>query len=652
MKNRKSKENELQPQLFASLYEEDFLARTIGGDLMKKPEVALAELVANAWDAGASKVLLTVPDRRGEILEIADDGVGLTMAQFKQRWMTLAYNRQKAQGEEVEFPPGRSGARAAFGRNGQGRHGLLCFANSYVVDTRREGKRARITVQVANGDEPLTARAEMLQDDSCTDTGTTLRAVVERHLPDADAMRNALASKFVHDPNFSIYVNGERLTLMELPGVQAELEVIEHPVTGQDVQIAIYQVELETAGGKQQTGVAFWVKGRLVGQPNWRVMGEAVIDGRTVSGRSLAYIVKCDELINDIEPDWSTFRETEFAALVGDTVRAHIRNRLDAVFSKRASETAHAVVRGMRDGRFKDLGRGARADIEDVVRTIATKSPLTPTNVLEVAANAVAEMSLSASTQALLERIQRLPEKDVEGLHRLLDDWTVRDALKVLDEIGRRIQVVEAIERLMNDKTVNELGVLHPLVLQARWLFGHEYDSPYFASNVTLRNAVKAVIGCETEGVFENPRRRPDIVVRGDAADVESSMGITGVEGVRDSGIVCLNKILIIELKKGGFTIGRKEVEQATNYIEDFMGCPELEGAQIHAFVVGAKVASGVTRDRDLAKGRARLDVVTYAELVDTANRRLFRLRDEIGARCPDTGSEFHDQLDLLIDLK
>ncbi len=38
-----------------SLFEEDYLIRTLGA-IVHSPEIALTELVANAWDAGATTV--------------------------------------------------------------------------------------------------------------------------------------------------------------------------------------------------------------------------------------------------------------------------------------------------------------------------------------------------------------------------------------------------------------------------------------------------------------------------------------------------------------------------------------------------------------------------------------------------------------------
>ncbi len=92
--------------LQGSLFEENYLVRTLGA-IARRPDVALTELVANAWDAGAARIDIFIPPERGEEIVISDDGSGMTSVQFKKRWMTLAYDRVRYQGYE-----GRVSARA------------------------------------------------------------------------------------------------------------------------------------------------------------------------------------------------------------------------------------------------------------------------------------------------------------------------------------------------------------------------------------------------------------------------------------------------------------------------------------------------------------------------------------------------------------
>src|SRR5712691_7017333 len=101
-----------------SLFEDDYLIRSLG-NIVRDSEYALTELVANAWDAGATKVNIHIPTHLGGLIGVTDNGVGMTSDEFKRRWMKLGYNRQKHQGLEVEFPVGAEvGRRRAYGRNG------------------------------------------------------------------------------------------------------------------------------------------------------------------------------------------------------------------------------------------------------------------------------------------------------------------------------------------------------------------------------------------------------------------------------------------------------------------------------------------------------------------------------------------------------
>ena len=125
--------------------------------------------------------------------------------------------------------------------------------------------------------------------------------------------------------------------------------------------------------------------------------------------------------------------------------------------------------------------------------------------------------------------------------------------MTVLDEIDNRISVIEAIRKLAGDRDVDELHVLHPLVTGARWLFGPEYESAEYVSNRQLQNAAELVFKKEIQkGIFNNHRKRPDIVVL-----PNSTISLTGTEIFEgDSPMATVKKILVIELKKGGSKLG------------------------------------------------------------------------------------------------
>src|SRR5262249_47348572 len=118
------------------------------------------------------------------------------------------------------FPPGRKGRRRAYGRNGQGRHGLLCFGNSYRVLTVRDGRETVFDVRVASGDWPFIST--LISERTRSGHGTRLSVTVQRNLPGPDHIRELLSAKFLHDPDFVISVNGVTLPLTDLPGYAGE----------------------------------------------------------------------------------------------------------------------------------------------------------------------------------------------------------------------------------------------------------------------------------------------------------------------------------------------------------------------------------------------------------------------------------------------
>jgi hypothetical protein len=102
---------------------------------------------------------------------------------------------------------------------------------------------------------------------------------------------------------------------------------------------------------------------------------------------------------------------------------------------------------------------------------------------------------------------------------------------------------------------------------------------------VSLLNAVKKVFGQRlSSDAFKNSKKRPDLVILNDA-----SLSAVAVEDFDDKGMLTSMKhVLIIELKKGQFKIGRTEMHQAVDYVQDLLKCGLLDGPPfVNAFVVG-----------------------------------------------------------------
>ncbi|MDD4126526.1 MAG: ATP-binding protein [Methanomicrobium sp.] len=617
------------------LFEENYLVRTLG-QLVKRPDLALTELVANAWDAGASKVIITIPKNEGQLLVVEDDGTGLTPEEFRKRWMTLGYNRIAHQGKEVIFPPGREEKRKAYGKNGVGRHGMLCFNDEYTVITCSKGTKTIFTITTSNEEHPFIIKNE--RKEVSDKHGTRLEVSVARNLPKTDFIIDTISARFLHDPKFTITINGNTATLEKHPGIikSVKLEI------NKNISLEIFLLESGIAHSKiLYQGIAFWQDNRLVGDPSWILGKNQVIDGRTKFAKKYSVIIKTNDLSEYVKEDWSGFIKNSEMDHIYEKVAEQIHNWFFEISSEYVSDTRDKVYDEYSD-KISNLSRQGKYEVDEFINHIAADTYTIPLNTQSKIFGAFINLESSRSGKELLQKLSVMAEEDIDDLNRLLEQWTVKDALSVLDEIDRRISVIEAIDKLSGDKDVDELHVLHPLVTEARWVFGPEFDSPEYTSNKGLRTAVQTIFKKNiTSTSFENSRRRPDIVVL-----QNSTISITGTQIPNiDTQLQEINRILIIELKKGGFELTRDERNQALGYSEDFIGLNHIIGNPfVYAFVVGETIDQNLQPTQDIKNSNnvkvGTVTVTTYSQLIDTASKRLFKLREYLEERYEDISGQ------------
>lgn len=614
--------------LFPSLYEDDYIIRSLG-TIVSQADIALTELVANAWDAGATNVYISIPENNNQILYVEDDGVGMSEEEFKQHWMKLRYNRLKNQGRDVIFPDGVNNKRIAFGRNGVGRHGLFCFGNEYVVITQKDGKKLTFKIKPNVQNEPFAVieRKEEISDGH----GTRLEVVVTKNLPKPNKMIEILSARFLHDPQFRITVNHTTLDISDLTGSQ---EPIELRVEGTDIELTAYFVDTTKAGRKSIfQGIAFWQNGRLVGEPSWVLGKTMILDGRTTLAKRYTFIFKSEDLSDYIKEDWSGFKVCNETEMMFKEVESFVNQ----CFDDAASTSAEIVTENLDSSikaSLKTLNPLVREEVKDVITGIVKNNPKVKQDSVDLVVQTVINLEKSKNGHDLLEKLSHLNADDINGLNELLSKWTVGDALVVLNEIDRRLSIITAIRKLSSEKTTDELHVLHPMIAESRWLFGPEYESSEYIFNRQMRTAVSKIFGEDKLYTADiNYKKRPDLICL-----PNSTIGVTGIEEMTaDLNLAKVRRLLLIELKKGAFKITREERNQAQGYVEDLLASNLGNECQITAFVVGDSIADNLKSPINVGDGNpGTIYVTTYDQLVDTAERRMFGLRQIIASRYDD----------------
>lgn len=607
--------------IIGSVFEQGFLLRSLKNSLTSQSDVALTELVANAWDAGATEVSITIPDSLGGALIVEDNGVGMTKEEFLDRWMRLSYDRSLHQDNQIYKSDGTVLKRKPYGRNGIGRHGLLCFNDEYEVFTSKGGREYYFLVTTRESSEAIAIVKEAARDsNSC---GTKLIVKVARNIPKIEEIRDIISSRFLLDPEFGIQVNGIKLEIGQLQGLLNQSELI----TEDGIHLLASCIDTSKAARKSKyQGIAFWQNGRLVGTPNWYLDEFFYLDGRSSIAKRYSFVIQSDELGPCIKEDWSGFLRNDYRKNLFKKVSEYVKESITDIARQNVEETKIAVKEELRS-EFINASPYARIQVDEIIEDISTKAPTASKEAVTLAARAVLNLESSSSGKELLSKIASMGKDDIEALNKILSRWTVKDAMAVLSEVDNRLLLIEAITKLSKDKATDELHILHPLLTEARWLFGPQYDTSEYTFNRQVKTVLDKLFGKDVLSTDFNMKKRPDLVVLSNGY----SMSYTATESMdEDSKQFKVRDVLIIELKRGGFELTYNEMMQVQGYAAAILG--ELGSVvNINCYLVGDSIAKGLKTQMKYGNSdEVKVYAVTFDELIATASKRMFGLRDKL----------------------
>lgn len=106
----------------------------LGVGLYSSTPAALTELVANAWDAEAKNVWITI-DVKNDTITIEDDGHGMSEKDIKEKFLHVGYSRRIASLSNLT----QSGIRRVMGRKGIGKLSMFALSNFVRVTSQVKG---------------------------------------------------------------------------------------------------------------------------------------------------------------------------------------------------------------------------------------------------------------------------------------------------------------------------------------------------------------------------------------------------------------------------------------------------------------------------------------------------------------------------------
>lgn len=200
----------------------------LGRNLYRNFITVIGEAISNSWDADARNVHITI-DRENNFFVIKDDGNGMDEEDFQGKFLRIGYSKRKE--GETTTPNGRP----YIGRKGIGKLALLSCAKRISIYTKTENTEyvggvidnTGLDDAIVNDMSPDQYNLEAIDAELLApfigdnNKGTILyfEDLNEGIRNKIDYIRKLIALSFkfsLLDPTFTIYVNGDPITVDEL----------------------------------------------------------------------------------------------------------------------------------------------------------------------------------------------------------------------------------------------------------------------------------------------------------------------------------------------------------------------------------------------------------------------------------------------------
>ena len=169
----------------------------------------LAELIANAYDADAEHVLLTLNDsEEDKEIIVEDDGAGMSFDEINEKFLRIGRNRREY--DESDVTPKRG--RKIIGKKGLGKLSFFGIAHEIEISTRKDGKENIFFMswEDIKKEEKEYEPKIIKHNQSCRsgENGTkiTLGAIKRKSDFSAEDLANSLSKMFIVESDFEIKI--------------------------------------------------------------------------------------------------------------------------------------------------------------------------------------------------------------------------------------------------------------------------------------------------------------------------------------------------------------------------------------------------------------------------------------------------------------
>ncbi len=570
----------------------------------------IGELVANAWDANATRVDITIPDtpidqKRSEIT-IEDNGIGMSDKDVRERYLIIGRDRREREGSDRTPEPLK---RRIMGRKGIGKFSAFGIAKEIDVESVQKGK---ISHFLMNYDDLLEKEHEriihlpQLDPTGTISNGTKiiLRNIIrfKNRSISIGRLRRGLARRFavIGQNDFKVVINGKPITLEERD-LQSKLAKDEdgNPYLWEYSGIEIKegtgwtvtgwigaldrarQDEDEIDKDKKDnidTGIVLMARDKLVQEP-------FVFEADVGQQFALSYLTGelHVEFTDEVEDTIATTRNSlVWDAEPNEALKEWGRKEVNKIASEWADKRrednerklqGHPIYIKFKEeaGKIDKKLEFKRADqlIQQLILKSLDKSPNAEIEDFEPLVDMFINFWQFDSFQEMAENIRDAGVEEPDKLLNLFTEWEILEAKEMMKVTEGRIMTIKQLQKFI-DTNAKEVPTIHnflkkfPWVLDPRWTLvadEHSYSD-------LLRDQFP-----DSDDIPDVDRRIDFLCVR---------------EGTH---------LVVVEIKRPKTKIRMAELDQVEKYVTFIEGQirgtsdPELRYENVTGYLLGGDVA-------------------------------------------------------------
>ena len=590
----------------------------------------IAELVANGWDANATRVEITIPetpiDEQTSEIVIKDNGIGMSDEDVRNKYVIVGRDRRENEQSDETDPPY---SRKIMGRKGIGKFSAFGIAKEIDVESAKDGEVSHFQM---NYDELLKKADERkIEFPPLDSTGNVSQGtkIILKHITkfktrriSIERIRRGLARRFAvigAKRDFEVVINGNPIS----PEDRDLKRLLDKDMDGEPYLWEYDNVEIQPEtnwtvsgwiGALDRTtpdidgidrGIVLMARGKLVQEP---FVFEAVVGQQY----ALSYLIGelNAEFVDEAEDTIGTTRnslvwDTEANIALKEWGKKEINKIAREWSEKRRKDNEQQLEENVLYRKFREQAeeignRRALKLADQLVRQTIDNNPIADVKKTE----SVIQMCLNFlefdTFKEIAEDSAEADFEDVEKLLNLFREWEIVEAKEMAKVTQGRIDTIEKFQKHLESNAL-EVPTLHSFLKEFPWVIDPRWT--LVADEVTYSQLLRDEFP-EDSDVLESDRRI-DFLCVGESTN-----------------------LVVVEIKRPQAKASVKELNQLVDYVSFMRNHirqttdPDYKYMEVTGYLLcGDLVDTYQVREQRLILENSKIYIKRYMDLLDMVKR-------------------------------